>query len=207
MQDEGTRRPRKARPLRLWQVAAIRAAWRDQSTMNKQLAIRYGVSRACISRVCNMSRHAQEEPMESHAPETITVFGHPAGQGSKRAVGTRGGRAIMVESSRHLKPWRQAVTAAAVEAKAAFRLRPVMLDIIVRWPRPASHLTKSGALRSGAPMFPSMVDADKLARGILDALTGCAYRDDRQVVDLHIRREWCADGTPSHAEIRISDAA
>lgn len=112
----------------------------------------------------------------------------------------------MVETSRHLKPWRSAVTAAGVDGGLVHRLGPVAIAIRVRWPRPAAHYTRTGSLRSGSPLYPGLVDIDKLARGILDALTGVAYRDDRQVVMLDIRREWCADGTPSHAEITVSDA-
>lgn len=197
---------RRAKRLTLSQVAAIRRAWREQRAMNKQLAILYRVSKSCISRIVNRSRHTMDTPTETHPPQTITVYGHPAGQGSKRAVGTRGGRAIMVETSKHLRPWRAAVTGEAVARKIAYRVGPVALTVRVRWPRPATHYTRTGALRSGAAAYPGMIDADKLARGILDALSGVAYRDDRQVVDLAIRREWCADGTPSHAEITISDA-
>lgn len=199
-------RRRKARPLTLSQVEAIRRAWSESRVMNKQLAIAFRVSRACISRVIHRSRHTMDTPATPHPPQTIMVFGTPAGQGSKRAVGTRGGRAIMVETSRHLKPWRSAITGEAVANRLAYRVGSVGVSVCVRWPRPASHYTRKGALRSGAAAHPGMVDVDKLARGILDALTGVAYRDDRQVVSLAIRREWCADGTPSHAEITVSDA-
>ena len=89
---------------------------------------------------------------------------------------------------------------------AAYRLKPVQVSVCVRWPRPASHYTPRGTLRATAPDDPSAVDVDKLARAILDALTGVVYRDDRQVVRLSILREWCADGIASHADIEISDA-
>lgn len=144
--------------------------------------------------------------MQHHPPEMFVAFGTPAGQGSKRIVGARGRKPVMLETSRHLKPWRGAVTSAAMQAKARFRERPVSLDIVVRWQRPASHLTSRGALRSGAPEFPGYVDGDKLARAIFDALKGVCYRDDRQVVRHSVAREWCEDGTPAHAEITIRDA-
>lgn len=140
-----------------------------------------------------------------HAPETITVYGRPAGQGSKKPIRRGHGRMVMLETSQHLTPWRTAVTVAAFEAGVAYREGSVRLDIEVRWPRPSSHYSKRG-LRENAPSFPGLIDVDKLARGILDALTGVAYRDDRQVVHLNIKRAWCRDGIPSHAEITISDA-
>lgn len=139
------------------------------------------------------------------APQTFIVFGRPAGQGSKNAMRTRRGRTVMFESSKHLMPWRSAVTVSAMEAHCAFRQCAVSLDIKVRWSRAVGHFKKNGQLKDTAPVYPSMVDVDKLARSILDALTGVAYRDDRQVVSLTICREWCKDGTPTHAEITIAD--
>ena len=112
---------------------------------------------------------------------------------------------VLLETSSYLKPWRTCVTVTAFESGVAYREGPVCLEIQVRWPRPSSHYSKKG-LKPSAPVYPSMVDVDKLARGILDGLTGVAYKDDRQVVDLRIRREWCDDGIPSHAEIKISNA-
>ena len=46
----------------------------------------------------------------------IIVRGDPAPQGSKKFVGMAGGRGLMVESSKRVKPWRQDVVAAAREA-------------------------------------------------------------------------------------------
>ena len=57
---------------------------------------------------------------------TITVYGMPGLQGSKRFVGTRGGRGVMVESSAKVKPWREAVKFAAREAMQAAGLSAPM---------------------------------------------------------------------------------
>jgi len=46
----------------------------------------------------------------------IRVYGTPAPQGSKKFVGIHRGRGIMVESSKKVKPWRQDVKAAALDA-------------------------------------------------------------------------------------------
>ena len=136
--------------------------------------------------------------------QSFTVFGNPAGQGSKRIVRTKRGRSVMLESSIHLMPWRSTVSVAAMEAGIHFsECGWVRLDITVRWPRPSSHFNKKG-LKPNAPRFPGKVDGDKLVRGIFDALTGIAYRDDRQVAQHSMCREWCADGVPTHAEIRVS---
>lgn len=48
---------------------------------------------------------------------TITVYGTPAPQGSKKFVGTtKQGRGILVESSKKVRPWRQDVKEAAIKA-------------------------------------------------------------------------------------------
>ncbi|MCX6934118.1 MAG: RusA family crossover junction endodeoxyribonuclease, partial [Verrucomicrobia bacterium] len=178
------RQHRRTHRLPPWQVEAIRVAVRGGAMM-KAVARHHRVSLSCVSRVCSGSRHFTETKMQHHPPEIIVAFGHPAGQGSKRLARVRGkqgdDKSIMLETSAHLKPWRAAVTAAAMQACAKYRERFVAMDIVVRWPRPASHFTGRGALRSGAPDYPGYVDGDKLARAIFDALKGVCYRDDRQV--------------------------
>jgi crossover junction endodeoxyribonuclease RusA len=146
-------------------------------------------------------------PILQHLPPNrFLAFGTPSGQGSKSLVRTRRGVPLMLEASRNLKPWRAAIARAATAAKVPKRDGPVVVEMTVRWPRPASHFTKSGALKPCAPPFPMKIDADKLARAILDAMTGIAYVDDRLVVRESCGREWCEEGVEAHAEIEIRDA-
>ncbi|QKO02977.1 RusA-like Holliday junction resolvase [Gordonia phage TZGordon] len=111
------------------------------------------------------------------------VPGHAAPQGSKRHVG--GGR--MIESSKRLKPWREDVHAAARRAFAASRFEPftgpvdVRLDFIMPRPKSAPKTKQIPAVKRP--------DVDKLARAVLDALTGVAFADDSQVVELHARKQ------------------
>lgn len=112
--------------------------------------------------------------------------GVPAPQGSKTHVG--GGR--LIESSRQVGPWRDAVRRAAVEAMASRPPieGPVYLVQVFALPRPKSHYgtgRNSGRVKRGAPSRPPVrPDLDKLARAVGDALTGVCYRDDAQVVNL-----------------------
>ena len=123
-------------------------------------------------------------------PIEFVVEGAAAPQGSKRAF-VRRGRAILVESCKRLKPWREAVSTAA---GFAWRLPPTSHSVIVTirasYARPKSHLTRSGAVRKSAPAFPRRPDADKLCRGILDALTGVVVEDDSQVTRLICSKAW-----------------
>ena len=69
----------------------------------------------------------------------ITVHGTPAPQGSKRHVG----RGIMVESSAKVKPWREAVKHAALDAITPGTSQEfaaaVLVDVTFRLQRPKGH--------------------------------------------------------------------
>ena len=113
---------------------------------------------------------------------TITVYGMPGPQGSKRFVGTRGGRGVMVESSAKVKPWREAVKHAAREAMQAAKLSapmdgPLVVGMWFTLPKPA------GAPKRRA-MFPDRKpDLSKLARSTEDALSDAGlWADDARVI-------------------------
>lgn len=102
------------------------------------------------------------------------VPGRPAPQGSKRHLGN----GVMVESSKSVKPWRVDV-AWAVRAVCPEPIDgPVRLDLQFVMPRP-----KSTPKRSTPPAV-KRPDVDKLARAVLDAITGVVVSDDSQIVDL-----------------------
>jgi hypothetical protein len=72
-------------------------------------------------------------------PLRITVHGRPAPQGSKRHVG----RGILIESSKGLQPWRQAVTTAAHNTRQrhehpGYPEGPLTVAITYLLPRPTS---------------------------------------------------------------------
>jgi len=111
---------------------------------------------------------------------TIIVRGEPAPQGSKRFLGIKGGRGIMVESSGKVRPWREAVKYAALaaieEAGHVPWSSPLNVEMHFTLPRPKS-----------APrwrVFPDRrPDLSKLIRSTEDALTDAGvWHDDAQVV-------------------------
>jgi Holliday junction resolvase RusA-like endonuclease len=119
----------------------------------------------------------------------LTVYGRPAPQGSKRHVG--GGR--MIESSKHVKPWRDDVKAAA-EAWLADRRPwtpldgPLAVRMVFTTTRPRSHYRtgrNAHLLRDGAPARPhGKPDVSKLLRSSEDALTDAGlWKDDALVVE------------------------
>lgn len=117
------------------------------------------------------------------AEVVITVYGTPAPQGSKRHVGN----GIMVESSAAVKPWREAVKAAALEMGPIMLRQAVMVEMTFYLRRPKGHYgTGRNALvvKDSAPVAPKgKPDLDKLARATFDALSDAGmWDDDAQVV-------------------------
>lgn len=103
----------------------------------------------------------------------------PAPQGSKRHVG----RGVMVESCRHVKPWRLLVTQSAVAAGVPLLRGPVRLSIVFVFPRPAGHFRRNGSLKPSAPACHAVKpDGSKLLRSTEDALSGVVIEDDARIV-------------------------
>lgn len=121
----------------------------------------------------------------------FVVHGQPAPQGSKRHIGN----GVMIESSKKVKPWREAVKHAALDAIAkregtsrpfTVLAGPVWVTLVFTVARPKSHYRtgrNSHLLRDNAPLWPSTKpDGDKLDRACLDALTDAGvFADDAQV--------------------------
>lgn len=157
----------------------------------------------------------------------ITVYGVPGPQGSKRHVGN----GVMVESSKKVKPWREDVRAAAIDAMALFtepfnddqiraafdRLdkQPLTVRIIFTLPRPKGHYgtgRNTHHVKDSAPCYPAVKpDLDKLIRSTLDALGSAGvYGDDSQIVRVVAEKVYAGeDGALDRpgAHIRIGGAA
>ena len=108
----------------------------------------------------------------------LFVPGAPAPQGSKSFKGIRGGKAILVESSEAVGPWRERVALAAHSNADGLIAGPVSVRLDFVMPRP-----KSAPKRTTPPAV-KRPDIDKLSRAILDALTGICWHDDSQVIAL-----------------------
>jgi crossover junction endodeoxyribonuclease RusA len=123
----------------------------------------------------------------------IVVRGIPAPQGSKKHVG--GGR--LVEQSRAVGPWREAVRA---QAQLVMQTRPpaagpLSADVIFYLPRPKTVRTIWPAKRP---------DLDKLLRAVFDGLTdGQAWGDDGQVVVIRAAKFYATPATPAGCAVTI----
>lgn len=116
---------------------------------------------------------------------TITVYGTPGPQGSKRSIG--GHR--MVESSAKVKPWREAVKWAAMEATRGMD-RPCLRGPVTM--AVTFYLQKPKKPRSRFPdRYP---DLSKLVRSTEDALTEAGiWEDDARVVSTTSAKRYAGD--------------
>ena len=139
---------------------------------------------------------------------TITVYGTPAPQGSKRAFAFRDKdtgklRARVAEQlDERIKTWRSYVVDAAREVMAGRRPLdgPCEAAMVFTFTRPASHYgtgRNAGTLRLGAPLRPMSKggDTSKLLRATEDALTDAGvWRDDRLAVEYtRLAKVWAGE--------------
>lgn len=110
---------------------------------------------------------------------SFKVYGMPGPQGSKSFKGMRGGHAIMVESSKKVRPWRQDVKAVAESVRSGPPLDgPLRLKMVFTLPKPASAPKRRQTWPMRTP------DLSKLARSTEDAITDAGlWVDDARVVE------------------------
>lgn len=127
----------------------------------------------------------------------LFVPGQPAPQGSKRHVG----HGVLVESSRAVAPWRTTVAWHVAQAYAGSVLDVALaVDIEFVMRRPTSCPKRS------TPPATKRPDLDKLARAVLDALSGVVWRDDSLIIDLHPTKRLAEIGELAGARIRVREA-
>lgn len=135
---------------------------------------------------------------------TVRVYGTPAGQGQISCFGK--GRAIHTNEKR-LKPWREAVAKAALEAAGTHRIvksgqKPPTCSVcglltkrhgLLAGPLRVTitvTMESSAAVAKRGDVWPDNMrttDVDHHARAALDALSlASVWSDDAQVADLHV---------------------
>lgn len=140
----------------------------------------------------------------------LTVIGTPAPQGSKSYKGrSKTGKAIMVESSKKVGPWRETVVYAARDEIAnvgewSVITDPILLKVTFSLRRPTSHYRtgkNAHLLRDSAPTRPGKYpDLSKLIRSTEDALTTAGvYADDALIVDLNASKVFA--GSPEGLDV------
>ena len=142
---------------------------------------------------------------------TLTVYGSPAPQGSKRAFsGARkdGSRftGTVEENYDRVRSWRQAVLEEARKAAAEPFASPVQLAVSFYLRRPKGHYgtgRNGGILKASAPLYPgSAPDLSKLIRSTEDALTDSGiWADDALVVMISAEKQYAGSQPMSGLDV------
>jgi crossover junction endodeoxyribonuclease RusA len=142
------------------------------------------------------------------------VPGTPSPGGSKRGFAYKGKNdgkvhvAIVDTAGQKVKDWRANVALATHEHIQAPLEGPVWSKFHFLLQRPKSHYKtgkKSNELKEDAPMYHTQTpDSLKLARSTEDSLTGIAWNDDKQVVDMRSSKSWAERGETTGCYIMIA---
>lgn len=139
---------------------------------------------------------------------SFDVPGLPQSQGSLRAF-VRGNKALLTSTNTKLRSWRADVRTIAADHCPEPTRGAVGLGLAFWFPRPASHYgtgKRSNVLKANAPAFHAQApDADKLVRACFDALSGIAYRDDRQVAIVSAKKHWTSQTPKTSFAITVLD--
>ncbi len=122
----------------------------------------------------------------------LWIDGIPATKGSWKVQ-----RGKLRPDNERERPWANAIAWTAKTAGLRPGTAPMVVVVNLYFPRP----------KKPSNPFPSRNDVDKLARSVLDALTGIAWNDDQQVVDLRITKAFVEHGSTPGALIVIKELA
>ena len=127
---------------------------------------------------------------------------------AKEAVARgRSPRAVIVNDNPAAKKWEGAIAAGALAARVDGPLvrgelfaGAVIVDLAFMLPRPLR-------LRAGQVTHTTRPDVDKLARCVLDGLTGTVYADDGQVAGLRISKQYAGVDDRAGVAITVTEAS
>lgn len=130
----------------------------------------------------------------------LRIYGEPKGQPRPRAFARRMGSKYVarVYDSDVADEWKETVDETLAKERPLILdmdrlLLPIKLELTFVLRRPTSHKGKHGNVRPAAPRAHTQKpDADNLAKLVLDRMTrnGGYWRDDSQVVELIVRKQW-----------------
>lgn len=117
------------------------------------------------------------------APFDFFIPAQPAPGGSKRYVGHRAGRPLLIDDAKGNAEWKRIVAIYGTKRMAQLGLHPLDCALEVTFifavPRPASVTRHLPTVKP---------DVLKLARSTEDALTGVVWTDDSRITDEHLRK-------------------
>ena len=143
----------------------------------------------------------------------FTVYGiaEPKGNMTARSFRLPNGHVLskVTNTNRNVGKWEDLIRADASRALAELAERdrsvndgPVRLSVAFYLPRPQKFAKR------GLPVAHlTAPDWDKLSRAVGDALTGLAYRDDKQIVEAVIAKFYADLDDVPHVDIRVESTA
>lgn len=91
----------------------------------------------------------------------------------------------------------------ATDAAQRYHAGAVRVDIDAVFPIPKSwNRAKTRQALAGQIVPEVKPDTDNIAKAVLDALNGLAYKDDSQVIELNVRKRY---GEIGHISVKIED--
>lgn len=123
---------------------------------------------------------------------SFAVPGRPIPQGSLASFRHRTTGQIVTPQKVRVREYRDRIAWAAKATGMACTDEPVRVRAVFGFARPKSHRLTSGKLTKRAPTsHASRPDLDKLARSLLDAISGgILIYDDSQVTFLEASKQW-----------------
>ena len=118
---------------------------------------------------------------------TFWVDGTPIPQGSVHCFGNR----VVHQKSKQLMAWREAIKQEALKTECQIWDGPVSIKLKFQLLKPVSVKRDTPHVKP---------DIDKLCRSVLDGLTGVAFKNDSQVINLKASKEY---GLSAGVEITI----
>lgn len=115
---------------------------------------------------------------------SVTVYGKPQGKGRPRYT-TRGGR-VIAYTPMSTKAYEDKIRQAWKEQDGrTFGFGPMAMILKAYYPIPArTKRAERDAMLAGQIPVTNKPDLDNVLKSVMDALTGLAYKDDRQVTTI-----------------------
>jgi Holliday junction resolvase RusA-like endonuclease len=149
---------------------------------------------------------SMNEWMAEHGEIRFTVFGAAQPAGSKRAMHHKqSGKIIVLDSNPKSSDWKKIVGYTARQSYVGEVLTgPLAVTLRFYQPRPQGHYgtgRNASVVKASAANRPTgRPDVLKLARAVEDGLTGVVWRDDAQIVQESLEKQY---GEPARVEISI----
>ncbi len=138
----------------------------------------------------------------------FAVLGRPQPQGSMKGFVLKGKdgakpRAILTSDNSKMKPYRQQVGWAALDARAKagynalFAEKQIAVSVEFKF-----YFEKPPSISKKRVHIAVKPDIDKLCRSTIDAMTGIMFADDSQIIQLSASKYY---GLPERAEIAVTN--